>query len=612
MIQTQFENVPPRQIVPKRFFAEKYVDAFHTEVSKPPDNSKQLLYRIFGKKIEQWPEEDQGSRSILESLYSQSLDDGVIEKRTFIDKKGVVHTEKGHSILNRKAMLSELKERTNIKFNNEKQEYEYDKNFKILTLDLKGFREADENGAGDYDLNIVTRQLNLAMESISKDLGVRQEDLILGRYGGDEFYVVAIENKLSGSVDPLVKIREIKEIIKKKVESEKGFFEKPEAENFKIKDGEVKEINIDKMDLVNRTIFLNSLNSGLVLDEIELKQEREYVKLNVDGLDQQEINKAKKQELLDFIALGDQNIYSKEIDQIEDPKVKIIKKIEFLIAGHSELELPFFLAKDLDSQTGKTEVMEQLLNFYENYLIDPLLNEITMSRADIFNHIGRGEFSNIYEYEVKMKEINDNMSYVYGDKTIKQLWNNKFKVNLRQAIKDGKVKVGRIGGIIVICETKDGGGLDDKTKELLKDPGTVKTEFNGEQVDHEVGFAKIEIPTDVSNAESPSFAMTIEKMFVEPTRDWIRKTLRRIVGDEKEFAAFIKTLKRKVVAGNKLTTISAKYFNSARAKKRIPLAHEILKEIRGLNSEKVEEIYTLLTLIKDGYGWVWVTQQTTT
>jgi len=363
-----------------RFVQEKIVDSYGKKVDIEPETlpeARALIERRFGQRIERLSGGNSAIKAILERMYMEGFDEGVKGSKDF---NGFV--EPGHPILGRKAMLTELKKQAGLKFDLKNQTYISDKKFRILTLDLAGFREADLQGSGDYDLNIFTRQINLAIEEIAKKLHIDPNDLIASRYGGDEFFIAVIENK--DGVNPLEKMAEIKETIQTTVQSAEGFFGGDKFQKFRIKNDKIEEIDIfaESIDDVKRTIFLDSLSKDLVLGRKELDQEYEFAKSSIQGIN--DFSLEKRKELIKFLGRRDESIYPKEIRKIEDKRSRINEKVEFLIAGHNELRLPFILNEDLDAKatiddkSGKihTEHMEELLDIYEGFLIDPILDEI--------------------------------------------------------------------------------------------------------------------------------------------------------------------------------------------------------------------------------------------
>lgn len=571
---------------------------------------------------------------ILRRTIVASFDEGVKDEHSFtLGKKK--YTEPGHAILGRKAMLTILKERAGLHFDVDRQEYLSDKKFRILTLDLAGFREADLQGAGDYDLNIFTRQINLAINTISKKYSIDPRDLVVCRYGGDEFYVAIVENNGQGKINLFDKVDEVKDTIIKTVSSAKGFFGENKETNFKIKDNKIDEIDIGEFeaDPIRKTIFLDSLTKDLILGEKELDKEVIFANDAVTNLNNLAADQTSRTELITYLGHRKNSIYPEDIRDTLDQKLQVNKKIQFLISGHDELRLPYILAEDEDAKesiikgTMVTKRSEKLLHFYENFLIDPLLNEIVMSRTDLFGHIENGEFTKIYAYEIKAKEINDNLSFVYCDNTIKALWEERFKEGLAQAIKGGKVKIGRIGGLLVVGATGKG-ELDAATMKILNNQVPITSKFGKEHISHEIGYAEINIPTEITDAKNKSidekkkdeaFKVTIKALFNEPTKNWLRKTFNRIINDsgnikkkaekiKNEFDEFIGYFDQDfpTIPDDKLALISVKYFDSPkRSKNRIPITIKVLEEMKlkypigATNSKEIDKIIEVLNNIMD-------------
>jgi len=233
--------------------------------------------------------------------------------------------------------------------------------------------------------------------------------------------------------------------------------------------------------------------------------------------------------------------------------------------------------------------MGKMLSFIENYLIDPLLDEVVMSRFDIIDHIESGEFARIFTYEIKLKEIDDNLSYVYGDEVLIDFWKRHLLKDkkLQNAIEEGKVKIGRVGGAIMIAEVKKqngDGSLSVAEIKQLKSIGHTELGYENNIIKHEVGFSEVSVPKEKVSEEKAKELFS--KCLIESSNDWLDKTFIRLFNDnnKKKFDQFLSLINNFEDHNNdgvvdKATLLSAKYFTGKRWDRRSAAALERLKMI---------------------------------
>jgi GGDEF domain-containing protein len=538
-----------------------------------PPKSLDFIHTLFGEQIDIIADgRKNNATSILERMYSSALDMGLSREHEFNGE-----TAPPVPMLSRQSMLYMVKQKAGFRhLNNGQEKFDVEKEFKALKFDLKDFRKADEINAGDFNLNLVAQALNEAVEEMQKTVGISQNDLVVGRYGGDEFCTFII-----GDV-PEHKIVQMQEIIKAHIENTHGYFEqgKPKR-NFALKDGKVEVIDIPK-DVDDKEIYLSFLDKNSLLNGQQIGVEKGYMREN------QQTQHSNTRS----------SIYPPEIENYTDENERVIKKIEYLIKDHAELKVPYWYALLQDKKKGDINhtTVRKVLDFYQEYLIDPLLNEITLGRFDISDHLQKGNFSKMFVYEPKVKDINDHLSWTYADeRVIKKLWEDNFRNKLRAEISTGNLVVGRIGASIILSQ-KAGSTLSEETLRILKEIKNIQSDYGGRRgtITHEVGCAEIDL-TKSSTDEA------YNKIFSEPTKDWLRKTFTRIFSDEAEYKIFCQLLQSEVDdQDHTLTTLSAWYFTGNRWEQRISGAQEILTEMSGTENmkSKISEIKEIFNRIK--------------
>jgi len=552
---------------------------YFVEIKNTPPVIESFVRSMFDETLRPYKFIKKNSVSIFSKMRGMILDNGLTRDQSysFTEKNGETVTAAAEPMLGRQAALYEVKSK--IKFHHIKNNrFDTAKQFKALTLDLEKFRKADEAGAADYNLNIVAHAINLARLEIIK-IGVDPNDLVLGRYGGDEFYLFLIGSQYDN------KLKEIQDLIKKHIKAAYGYFEKnSEPQQFKIKHDKVEVIEIPK-DPIEKQIFLSFLSKNSILDENQIAKEKQYLEENpIETVDE------------DYVG-----IYPKSIEEIKDHNQKIIAKIEYLVKDHSELKVPFWAAlrEDKLNNNKNNENVREVLAFYQEYLIDPLLNEIVLGRFDIQDHLDRKEFSRVFVYEAKLKEVNDLLSWTYADeRIIKKFWEGKLKKDFREEFQNGTLTVGRIGGSIIIMQ-KEGKTLSQETLEKLRKIGNeqFKSKYDARRgvLNHEIGFAEIDAIKDTPKE-------VIDKIFSEPTKNWLRKTFKRVLTDIEEYKKFIHLLGNyDDDPENTISFLSARYFTGNRWQNRAIGAAQILNELNGvagIDNRKITEILKKLTNIK--------------
>ena len=500
-------------------------------LSKPLEKFTQ---NVFGKELELFKGNEFAS-SLLERFYSLALDSGI---RKSVEFKG--QKLPPVAIFNRQAFLSQLRERIVFKQtgNDTAPEFTTKKDFRLFHIDIENLRSADEakegkNNAADYNLNLVVSSLNTAAEEIKSKFNINAEDILVGRYGGDEFDI-----GLVGDYKQSV-IIEIKKIILDDVEKNTGWFKidgKIGQKSVKVKDGNVEEIKApitsEDGDPTNKRIFFSFLKRGMVLNEDQIRKERDSF-ITSDKLNEDELNRYLNEVLA-------KDIYPDNIKEDD-----IHTKINHLTNKNSELVFPFYLAEELDRQARdiNNTRQEKLLKFVEDSLFDPLLDEVVVSKPDLKERIEKGKYDTVYNFEIKLKEINDFLNYSTGDRTIISLWKGKQKEKglggLRDILKtyldEDKIDVSRFGGALYVC-VKKGVVLDSKELRRFAENG-VDISYHGEASNYAVGYSE----TDLKKTNKNERKVKTDEIMnsVKVSKDWFNKVLTKLVLEPDSFDLFV-------------------------------------------------------------------------
>ena len=511
-----------------------------------------------------------GHTSLVEKLFGLALDPGLRRKAVFGNEE-----REAIAMLNRSSFLYELRRRVGFhKGGVNDMDIQLDRNFKLLTLDLKNIRAADQakdskgNSAGDFVLNLAAGELNRAVIEVSQELGINSEDILVGRYGGDEFYVGLI-----GDFE-IANIEKIKAKIKQYIESKQGMYltdGKINKVNLELKNNKIAGISIPE-DAVKRQIFLSFMQRGMVLDAEQLDKEKELF-IDSSGV----INQVRLNDYLGRVIA--QEIYPKEI-----ATGGFAAQINYLTRLHPELRIPFYLAKHLDKQEGETIVTRQiaLLNFVENYTVDPLLDEIIISRFDLLDHLKRGEFSKVFAFEVKLKEINDCLSYTIGDQAVINLWKKEKMLKQLLGEERDKVKIGRFAGTLFFG-LKKGQSLLPETEEKIRQTINTGIEDNYKGINFKqmIGLSEIDTSDFDLATDDTVVKGRIGQIFELATENWLENVFRELTANNDSLDKFINLLDKDGVEFDEdiFTLLSARYFTGARWQTRIIKAQEILTRI---------------------------------
>lgn len=485
--------------------------------------------------------------------------------------------------------------------------YKGGKGLNILMIDIAGLREDDKGGTADYNLNIFATRLSEVIKKLEETGKIKSDEYVVARYGGDEFSIGLVEDY---SDEELTTIK--KELLGQGEDKEAGLDgviglkkkgntlkDKP----IKIKDGKIDAISLPT-DEHEKNLFLSFLERGFLIKAEELKREVDYFRDEKGSINEEDFKKYLK----DF-----ENGKAKIDGNLKD-------KIKELTDKHPEFKVPFYYAEiaDLDSNKKGDTVQREVLEFIYNYLYDPLLGEIAMSRHDLADHLKRGKFSNIYSLEVKVKEINDRMSYAYADRVISGLWNDKLKKLAEPLIKSGDVSLGRIGGNIFFGVRK---GADvERIKKFLKEVSEISKyegDYHGAKVPHIIGFANIDV-LETEGKDNDYIGKKFEEMFSKTTRSYIRRMFKGVFSKQNLFELFCNSLENITddlqvasdepdISDRYLALLSASYFyGSKRYKERITMGKEIMNEMfkrgYGSDAQKVKKIFKdIIVKLKEKY-----------
>ncbi|MBW7960171.1 hypothetical protein H3C65_01600 [Patescibacteria group bacterium] len=485
--------------------------------------------------------------------------------------------------------------------------YKDDKGLNILMIDIAGLREDDRGGTADYNLNIFAARLNEVIKKLEATGKIKSGEYVVARYGGDEFSIGLVGEY---SYEELESIK--KELLGQGEGKESGLdgvigLKKEEntlkGKPIKIKDGKIDTVSLPD-DEHEKKLFLSFLERGFLIKAEELKREVDYFRDEKGNINEEDFKKYLK----DF-----ENGKAKIDGNLKD-------KIEELTKKHPEFKVPFYYAEIADNNSDKNgdTVQREVLEFIYNYLYDPLLGEIAMSRHDLADHLKRGKFSNIYSLEVKVKEINDKMSYAYADRVISGLWNDKLKQLAEPLIKSGDISLGRIGGNIFFGVRKGADG--ERIKQFLKKVSGISKyegDYHGAKVPHIIGFANIDV-SETEGKDNDYIGKKFEEMFSKTTRSYIRRMFKGIFSKQSLFELFCNSLENITddlqvasdeldISDGYLALLSASYFNgSKRYEERITMGKEIMNEMfkrgYGSDAQKVKKIFKdIIVKLKEKY-----------
>lgn len=344
--------------------------------------------------------------------------------------------------------------------------------FVILRFDLAGIGDLSEE-EGDIRLNQAAQVLN----NLQNELLLPKElKLYVGRYGGDEFVLSLVKpDNLS-----LGDFNEVKNHV---IEF---LLERLKQTGIELKNNALEEITLPQ-NPISREIFLAYLNRGVILSIEELEKEE-----NQNNLTKNTIKT---------------NIYGKDNPSLEE-------KIEYYKRFHPELSFPLWLAKMKDSRLN-THYTEEIIDLFEFFLVDSLLGTTVISRWDLSIHLMRGEFDQLFVFEIKIKEINDYFSFFDGDKLIKALW-KKIKESVGTEENLSHFVVGRAGGIIFLGLKKNSNISQKELEEIISRFRKLDSiRIPGFNIDNFVGFYQSGFidPSRVNDEIRKMFALVNDSWF---------------------------------------------------------------------------------------------------
>jgi len=524
---------------------------------KPKGELKSFIDSFFNQELNQLISEEGNYSGLYHRFYSLALDPGLKRDHSLNDE----YKAPPVAMFNRQAFLYELRKTAG------------NKKFTILNIDIAGLRRADLAKTADYNLNIFAKKLNDIVQGIKLDDG---QKILIGRYGGDEFSVGLVGDFNKDQLES------IKKELLLGLESTQGIFDKDfsKKENFQLKDHKVNQIDIPN-EKNRKRIFLSFLKRGLVLDKDQLEKEIKFLSDSKGKLDQKRLNN-----YLQNVEVGD-SVLGKTLEE----------KITNIVAKHPELKTAFYYADYQDKQAGDLEKsrQNQLLEFVENYLVDPLLGEIAISRFDLFDHLKRGEFNRVLAFELKVKEINDYLNYTYADQVITALWKIHLSPAVNELLKKGKISLGRIGGSIFI-DVKDGVEENEliNLTEKLKKIKEINVDYKGKAIPHVVGFADIDVGDTKDNDKRAK--EKFGQMFTDTNKNYLFNLFEKIFDNEEDFEDFKRILddsENEITLTddeNIFTFLSARYFNGKRFNERISLARSVFKEFIELSHLKITTV----------------------
>ncbi len=402
----------------------------------------------------------------------------------------------------------------------------------FLRLDLSNVYEAnlamDQEGQRGGDLLIAKGALAIkeAVEEFSRE---KSKEILCCRYGGDEFLIAGFD--LGGE-----EIKELKELVRLKISSQTAYFgPQKEIRALSLKEGKIEiiEIETDK-----EPVFWKFLEEGLFLGpkELEKEKEREWK----EEKEKEALGQERKDILLEILAL------------------------------HPELREFFEIAQ-------KHGLVNEFLDFILDYIIDPLLGEIAISRVDLLEHLKMGHFERFAVLELKLKEINELFSYSLADAFVKELWSKVQEIitPIRE-----NVVVGRFGGMLFL------GFVQDSPRNIIEELSALR--------ELELGWGKERVETVVGFYENALEELREEKearelvseFFRGASRNWLKRAFEKLKGNPREFQ-IISSLVRGIERDVEPQTLSPfgrllwAYFSGKRREIRIREAQAFLEEGKG-------------------------------
>ncbi len=368
------------------------------------------------------------AKKVLETFAKDNfLDHGLAEKRTFFlgDQQ---YEAAAVPMFQRSAFVYEI----NKEINSRKELTLPDPKKAFMMIDIARVRDMDfiqkektGDKAADYVLNIVAAKLNNIVDDLNNRLKVRNIKVIAGRYGGDEF-VLGLVGDYSAE-----DLREIEKEIKYVVNKTEAFYQKPDK-SFVVGSVSLKNDKTDVIEIPNdaygKRIFEFYFKKGLILNEEEIETVKQFT--NEDQFYR--------------ISQGQESV-------TEVPVVG--QKIKDLCRYHKELEVPFAMAEWYDRQDPDRKMQEEVLRVVEEVFLDPMMEEKIHTISSFEKHMKQDGVDSLWSFDLKfVKEINDNLGFINGDKVIMALW-QRIKDSINKEDMD-KLVFARRGGTFVMALKK--------------------------------------------------------------------------------------------------------------------------------------------------------------
>ncbi len=430
-------------------------------------------------------------------------------------------------MLNRAAFTSKIFQK--IGLNNGK--YNPNKPVVFLGLDITRLSNADkyEDDKGNKYADIILNKFAATIQNLSFELQEKynqesEEDvdpfstyqaststakkeeieIIVDRHGGDEFTVAVL-----GTNDESI-ISDIKKQIKDRVGQIKGWYQYETSQTIVGENGEEEVItkNIlknepvalkdDKIDDIRipqneseQQIFMAFFRRGLLCDQ----QQLDYT-INIFRDKNGEINNEKLSDYLESIKRKSiypdyvHKKYGKELEHRASYHAEVRAKADYLFKVDNKIGAMVYSAITHDKKTGGYTSME-ILQYVENILYDPLLNEYMKPFSYMFNEIINDEYSKVYFFDVGVKEFNENLGYAIADQVIVEMWEC-----IKKSIHEDdwhKVSFARTGPKIYLA-VKKGETVSEETNRKLKSIkflNALKSEQNPNGIRVPIGESRI-------------------------------------------------------------------------------------------------------------------------
>ncbi len=402
------------------------------------------------------------SQALLERCFEYCIDGGINQPRQFTLPTGEVLDVSGTPILNRNAFTHHLK-----------QFVDAGKNVNFKDLDLKDLRASDRardqvgNSAADVLLNQVGGSINEELPYIKQLIQAANPnaDIVVCRYGGDEFYF--------GFVGVPEKLRDFAyQKIKERITSVSGYYGRGKLEN----------------------VAINPLSTNIRVPEVPMEQEifRYYfdrmilppsqTKIIVETLGEAYI----KQEFTEWKPTEDEKSDPKYIKSLEFELRQMSKaypELADMISGVARMQVA--------DDASRARLLWEFIDFFDNQVSDKLLGRRVASISEFSQVMETSAFSKIMIFDFPIKETNSSLSYAHGDEGIVNMYDQVYRVFLKHNIAPAQAMFSRRGAT-VLCGIRD--ELPQEVYDDLLALNQVEIDFGVQSYKYSFGASELDLP----------------------------------------------------------------------------------------------------------------------